>query len=66
MGYASCSEWASHYGGFFGCGAQTLDRQAAGVTALGSVAVVPGLRCSVASGIFPDQGLKSRSLQVDS
>ena len=32
---------------------------------MGSAVAVPELRCSVASGIFPDQGLKLRSLQVD-
>ena len=44
-----CSSWASHCGGFSG-GAQALE-------CMGLVAVVCRLSCSVACGVFPDQGL---------
>ena len=57
MGFSSCSEqgatlrcsaW-SHHGGFSCCGARALGSRA-------SVVVAPGLSCSAACGIFPDQG----------
>ena len=44
-----CGAWASHCGGFSCCGALALGAQA-------SVVVAHGLSCSVACGIFPDQG----------
>ena len=44
-----CGAWAYHCGGFSCCGARAL-----GVWA--SVLVAQGLSCSVACGIFPDQG----------
>ena len=43
-----CGEWASHGSGFF-CGAWALGTRA-------SVLVAHGLHCSMACGIFPDQG----------
>ena len=45
-----CGAWASHCGDFSCCRAQVLGSQA-------SIAVVHGLSCSSACGIFPDQGL---------
>ena len=45
-----CSAWSSHCGGFSCCRARALGTQA-------SVVVVHRLSCSVACGIFPDQGL---------
>jgi len=46
----SCDAWASHLSGFSGCGAQALE--CAGFNSCGH-----GLGCSVACGIFPDEGL---------
>ena len=63
-----CGAQASHCGGFSCCGAWALGAQASVVVARGlsscgswalersSVVAVHGLSCSVASGIFPDQG----------
>ena len=57
--FSRCGEWgatlrcgarASHCGGFSCCKARALSARA-------SVVVAHGLRCSVACGIFPDQGL---------
>ena len=44
-----CGSWVSHCSGFSCCGTQALGIQA-------SVVVAHGLSCSVAYGIFPDQG----------
>ena len=56
-----CSARVSHCSGFSFCGAQALGVQA-------SVVVVHGLSCSVACGMFLDQGSNPRPLhwQVDS
>ena len=56
-----CGVWASHCGGFSCFGARSLG-------ALASVVVAHGLSCSVACGIFPDQGSNPRPLhwQADS
>ena len=53
--------WASHYGCFSYCGTRAPGIQASGIGA-------PGLSCSTACGIFPDQGSKLCSLhwQVNS
>ena len=56
-----CSVWASHCNGFSCCGARALGTWASvvvahGLQSAGSVVVAPRLRCSVACGIFPDQG----------
>ena len=56
-----CGARASHCGGFSCCGARASGTRASVVVALGlqsagSVAVVHGLSCSAARGIFPDQG----------
>ena len=63
-----CGAQASHCGGFSCCGAQALGMQASvvvahGLSSCGSWALecrlnsmVHGLSCSVACGIFPDQG----------
>ena len=53
--------WASHCGGFSCCRARALGTQALvvvahGLQSAGSVVVAHGLSCSVASGIFRDQG----------
>ena len=68
-----CGAWASHCGGFSCCGARALGTRASVVVAHGlqstiSVVVAHGLSCSVACGIFPNQGLNPCSLhwQVDS
>ena len=45
-----CGAWASQCGDFSCCRAEALGSQA-------SIAVVHGLSCSSACGIFPDQGL---------
>ena len=47
--FSSCGMRVSHCGGFSCCGAQALGTQA-------SVAVVHGLSCSAACGIFLNQG----------
>ena len=64
-----CGARASHCGGFSCCGAQALGTRASqlwhagsvvvarGLWSAGSVVVVHGLSCSVACGIFLDQGL---------
>ena len=61
--FSSSGEWGllSSCGHFFCCGARALER-------VRSVAVVPGLRCPEARGIFLDQGSNPRALhwQVDS
>ena len=61
VGFSSCGAQVSHCGGFSCCGAWALGTQA-------SVVVAHGLSCSVACGIFPDQGLNPCPLhwQVDS
>ena len=52
-----CSARASHCGGFSCCGARALGAQASVVVVfVSSVVVAPGLSCSMACGIFPDQG----------
>ena len=58
---STCDAWASHGGGFSCCRAQFLG-------CAGSVAVVHGLSCSVAYGVFLDQGSNPCPLhwQVDS
>ena len=48
--FSSCSARASHCGGFSCCEAQALGAQA-------SVVVAHRVSCSMACGIFPDQGL---------
>ena len=52
-----CVVRASHCSSFPCCGAQVLGTWDSVVGTRGSVAVVHGLSCSVACGIFPDQGL---------
>ena len=47
---SNCSVWASHCSGFCCCGAWALG------CVVGSVVGARGLICSVACGIFPDQG----------
>ena len=47
--FSSCGARASQCGGFSCCGARALGART-------SVAVAHGLSCSVACGIFPDQG----------
>ena len=71
--FSSCRTWASHCGCFSRCGAQALGLGGSVVAAprlqsTGSIAVVHGLSCSTACGIFPDQGLNPclPHLQVDS
>ena len=56
-----CCAWPSHCSGFSCCGAWALGAQA-------SVVVAHGLSCSMACGIFPDQGSNLCPLhwQVDS
>ena len=44
-----CGVWPSHCGGFSCCGARALGARA-------SLVVAHGLSCSMACGIFPDQG----------
>ena len=68
-----CSVQASHCGGFSCCGARALAARASvvvarGLQSAGSVVVEHGLSCSVACGIFPDQGLNPYPLhwQADS
>ena len=56
-----CGAWASHCGGFSCCGARALGVWTSVVAAHGlysasSVVVAHGLSCSMACGIFPDQG----------
>ena len=51
-GYSSL--WCA---GFSCCGAWALGAWASVVVARGSVVVAHGISCSVACGIFPDQGL---------
>ena len=70
---SSCSGLASRCSSFFCCRALSPAVRASGVAAprlwgTGSVVVVHGLSCSVACGIFPDQGLNSCLLhwQADS
>ena len=60
LGLCCCAQ-ASHCSGFSCCRAQALGARASGVVAhglwsTGSVFVAHGLSCSVAHGIFPDQG----------
>ena len=71
--FSSCCTWTSHCGRFSRCGAQALGRGGSVVAAPGlqstdSIAVVHGLSCSTACGIFPDQGLNPclPHLQADS
>ena len=45
---SSCGAWASHFGSCSYCGVQAVGT--------GSVVVTHGHSCSVACGIFPDQG----------
>ena len=64
---SSCGAWVSHCGGF-SCAARALCTQALQLRCVGSVVVAPGLQstglvlvaheysCSVACGVFPDQG----------
>ena len=68
--FSSCGEWgllsscgarASHCAGFSHCRAQapgtwTSAAVAHGLNSTDSIVVVPGLSCSMACGIFPDQG----------
>ena len=68
--FSSCGEWgllsgcgarASHCAGFSCCRAQALGTWtsvvvAHGLKSTGSIVVVHGLSCSMACGIFPDQG----------
>ena len=71
--FSSCGAWASHCGGF-SCGrAQVLGTRASvlaacGLQRAGSIVVAQGPNCSVAHGIFPDQGLNPSLLywQVNS
>ena len=64
-GYSRCSAWVSHCGDFSGCGAQAVGYggfRSCNSWALEhtlSVVVAHGLSCSVACGIFPDQGSNS-------
>ena len=55
-----CGVWASHHGGLSCFGARPLGTQASAVVALGlestGSAVAHGFSCSIACGIFPDQG----------
>ena len=53
--YSSLRCEGFHCSGFSCCGAQTLGARA-------SVVVAHGLSCSVACGIFPDQGLNPHPL----
>ena len=67
----SCGAWASHCGGFSCCRAQPLGAWASVVAARGlssSVVVAHELSCSLACGIFLDQGSNLCPLhwQVDS
>lgn len=67
---SSCSAWVSRCGGLSCCGARALHRRLQELGNMGSEAVVPrlysmgstavvrGLSSSLASGIFPGQGLK--------
>ena len=59
--FSSCGVWASHWDGFFCCGAQALEH-------VDSAVVVHGLSCSAICGVFQDQGLNSCPLhwQADS
>ena len=57
----SCGAWAPPFSGLSCCRAQGLGHAgsvaaARGLWSAGSVAVVHGLSCSMAYGIFPDQG----------
>ena len=63
-----CDARASHCSGFSCCGARVLGSRASVVAEAGSVVVAHGLSCSVACGIFPDQGSNPCPLhwQVDS
>ena len=59
---SSCGALGSHRGGLFGCRTRALGRlgsvaAAPGLYSTDSVAVVPGLICPTATGIYPDQGL---------
>ena len=63
-----CVAWASHCGGFFCCGAQSLGPRASvvaahelsswgcGLQSMGSAVVAHRLGCSAACGMFLDQG----------
>ena len=62
---SSCSEWellsgcgarSPHCAGFSCCGAPALARGLQQLGHAGSVFVAHGLSCSLAGGIFPDQG----------
>ena len=55
----SCGE-QTYCGGFSGCGAPALRTRASGAAASWFISVVHELRCSVARGLFPDQGLNPR------
>ena len=75
---SSCGMWAAHCGGFSCCGSRMFGLQqlwhvgpvfvAPGLQSTGSIVVAHGLSCSVACGIFTDQGLNPHLLhsQVDS
>ena len=52
----SCPEWASHCCGF-SCGERAAVIEAPGLSHTGSAVAMHRLSCSVAYGIFPDQGL---------
>ena len=54
--FSSCGPHESPCGGFYSCIRRALWARA-------SVVVAPGLSCSVAEGLFPDQGLNPCSLQ---
>ena len=58
----SCGAQASHFNGFSCCGAWALGQTGSavvipGLQSTGSVVGVHGLSCSMACGIFPEQGL---------
>ena len=62
--FSSCGVWASHCGGFSCCRAWALEHTgyrscSSGLSSPGSVVVAHGLSCSMACGIFPDQGSNS-------
>ena len=64
----SCAVWVSHCGGFFCCGVRALGPTgftgcSVWLQSTGSVAVLQGLSCPSASGVFPGQGSNPRLLQ---
>ena len=69
---SSCSEWASHCGGFSYCGTRAPGHAAFSSVAaprlesVSSVIVAHRLSGSAVYGIFPGQGLNSCLLQADS